>query len=152
MIIGISVELPNSSGRYLEKLFEKIDIDKYVWAVSDDEVLYIEDNMQKKSLFSSNVVHGADVKRRVSIDEYYLVFLDIKGFNNIDDIIEIETYDEFVKSKCEIVMLCSDSSYVDIYCKNTNDLLSIVSNCNKHNFAYEAIDENNNLRTKMSVF
>ena len=151
MVIGISLKVPNNSGRYLKCIFEDINIFKYVWFIPYDEVYYVEKHTEKSSLFLSNVINGNDVEERITLDEYYLVFLEMKGFIN-NDIVDIETYDSYIKSKCEIMLFCSDSSYIYVYCKDIRCLEVFKKNCKKYHFDYEMIDENNNPRTKMSIF
>ena len=76
-MIGISIEIPNSSDRYLYKVLNGIDICNYTWFISYDEVLYNENNIDKNSLFEFEIMDGTKVLERISLEEYYLIFVDM---------------------------------------------------------------------------
>ncbi|MER2155556.1 MAG: DUF2691 family protein [Solibacillus sp.] len=61
---------------------------------------------------------GQDLYKRISAKDYYVIFADLKAFKEKTHMQGIATYEDFLNSNCEIVLLIVDSSYVTIYVKN----------------------------------
>ncbi|MDO4563619.1 MAG: DUF2691 family protein [Clostridia bacterium] len=150
-MIGLSFILPNMPSDYLYKVFSGVKMSHYKWNIVEDEVLYSDMNGAEDSLFKSDVVDATQFSLCVSRKDYYLVFLDMKAFPLNCEIKDIQTYDEYLNSSCEIVFLCADSCFVDIYSKNKTVLQKIYDNCVSNDFEVNIITKENDTRTKMSV-
>lgn len=76
-------------------------------------------NEQLEELFleDSDMINGAELKRLLENHTYYMIFADLKAYPN-SEFSTINTYEKFLKSKCEIVLLVIDYSCVTIYSKN----------------------------------
>ena len=61
---------------------------------------------------------GKELHKEISNDDYYLIFVDLKAFSRTSYVREIATYQEFVESDCQFVLLIVDSSFVTIYAKD----------------------------------
>lgn len=65
---------------------------------------------------------------------------------------EIETYEDFLKSKCEMIILLYDFCYIEVYCKNRGWLQMLMSTViNIPNTVVEKKYENTVTRTIMYV-
>jgi len=148
---GLIIQLPNITGKNLWKLFNNINLSRYKWRVFFDEVLYNEDGVEKNSLFEHKIINDKDFLRRISQVSYYLIFLDIKAFPVHSDIDNVATYDEFKTSQCEIVLLCSDSIFVNFYCKDKDIIQQVRENCLENGFETEYLTEENDGRLRLSV-
>lgn len=142
---GITFEIPNAYGRYLFEILHGIDIHKFTWKVGDGEAYYVENNTLKDSLFLHTYqLNSMQLFREISKEDYYLIFADLKGFPIGGILKEINTYQDFVESDCQFVLLVVDSSYVTIYSKNKNTIKQLFSNA--ENAGYKNIsyitDEN----------
>ena len=62
-------------------------------------------------------MEGLDLKKLVKDNIYYLIFADLKAYPKGEIVLDIETYEEFKESKCEIVVLVADGNYIQIYAK-----------------------------------
>jgi hypothetical protein len=41
----------------------------------------------------------------------------------------MQTYEEYMNSDCQIVLLCIDSAYIDFFCKDESILEVVYKNC-----------------------
>ncbi|WP_183163929.1 DUF2691 family protein [Alteribacter keqinensis] len=151
---GISFEIPNAYGRYLFEIMDVIPLKGLTWKIGDGESYVIESDTLGVPLFPSACIVEEDVLlKEISKEDYYLIFVDLKGFPKKSDVREIATYQEFVESECQFVLLITDSSYVTIYSK---DPLTIKQNFSKattagyKNIAY--ITEEDDERTTLLAF
>lgn len=150
-MIGLSILLPNVASNYLIQILENVDVDLYEWNVSYDEVLYMEDDKEENSLFKEKIISGDEFKKCISRKEYYLVFIDVKGFPINSTISNVISYDDYLRSECEIVLLCADSRFVDIFSKKKDILQTIYTNCINYELQVEKISKQNNTRTRLDV-
>lgn len=116
---GVSFEIPNTYGKYLFEILDGSQIREFIWRVIDVESYRIENKTLGEPLFPATcIVDGEKLYREISKDDQYLIFVDLKAFPNEADVKEITTYQEFVDSECQFVLLVVDSSYVTIYAKD----------------------------------
>ena len=126
---GISFEIPNCYGRYLFEILDKIEITEFIWRIGGGEAYYVEANKLDTSLLpSGSIVDGKTLQNIISKQDYYLIFADLKGFTKEEDVKEIETYKEFLESKCQFVLLVVDSSWIYIYSKDPGIIKQLHSN------------------------
>ncbi len=65
-----------------------------------------------------SIVEGLDLKRLFKDNIYYVIFADLKAYPKGEEVVDIETYEEFKESKCELVLLVADCTYVTVYAKD----------------------------------
>lgn len=147
-MIGLEVIKNNESDNFLYKFFEGIDFQKYKWVIDHEEILFEED----KKFFDSETLNGQDFFKCIIRKNYYIVFLDLKIYKAEGIKTEIETYNDYLKSDCEMIFLCSDAKYINFYCKDREVLDKIFQNCLNNNLNASKINYENNYRTKMSVW
>lgn len=149
---GVSFEIPNEYGSLLGDVLKPIDITVFAWQIGGGES-YCVNNEQLEELFSedSNMINGAELKCLLEDHTYYMIFADLKAYPN-GEFSTIDTYEEFMESQCELVLLVVDCSYVTIYCKNKKDLESLYDHaisCGFENVEY--ITDENDTRTRLIV-
>lgn len=64
------------------------------------------------------VMTGEAFKKRLEDARYYLIFADLKAFPKDGHPEDVSTYESYMKSSCELIVLTADSSFVTIYCKD----------------------------------
>ena len=64
----------------------------------------------------------------------------------------IQTYSDFENSECQLVYMCMDSVYVEIYCKNDAVLRQIKGNCEKNKFAVAQIEYEDAAKRRLAAF
>ncbi|MGE7925762.1 DUF2691 family protein [Viridibacillus arvi] len=153
-IRGLTFEIPNGYGKYLFEILSDLELNGLNWRVGGGESYFKENNTLGKPLFPSLcTVNGETLSELISKEEYYLIFVDLKAFANKLDVKEIATYQEFVESECQFVLLVVDSSYVTIYSKKQDIIKQLFSkgeNTGYKNVKY--ITDENDSRTTLIAF
>lgn len=152
-MIGITFKLKNEYNNFLFKIFYNIGIDNFTWSIIDNEIIYKDENNHlSTSIFDENTMNGLSFLKCIGMEKYYLVYADIKAFNNKTQITNIETYDDFVNSDCEIALFCTDTVDVELYCKSKIILNKIIENCARFGFNdLEILTKEKDNRTRFSV-
>jgi hypothetical protein len=58
-----------------------------------------------------------------------MIFTDITAYPLGKDRIEIKTFEDFLESNCEVVLLCTDSIFIEFYSKERDVLDKVYNNC-----------------------
>lgn len=151
---GLSFEIPNKYGQYLFDILNAFDFKQYVWKTGGEEAYYIENDELGTPLFPKpHVYTGEALYKRISETDYYVIFADLKAFPDPLYVKEINTYEEFLYSRCEFVLLIVDCSYVTIYAKSTEVITAVYAKAIASEFENVAyiIDENDS-RTTLVAF
>lgn len=135
--IGISFRFPTSYDLHLSNIFNSINYLEYTWYVSDSEILYYNEKINRadNSIFVDGVYSGDSFRNIVSNNVYHIIHARIFAVPR-DEMIAVETivnFDSYINSNCEIALLCADC-YVDFYAKD-NDILDKVKKaciCNSY--------------------
>ncbi|MFJ7698662.1 DUF2691 family protein [Lysinibacillus fusiformis] len=116
---GISFEINKEYGKFLSDIFSNIINPSWYWSVGPGESYKIEKGTLGSDLFPPSVsLNGPSFLECISTDAYYLIFADLKAFPNMEEVVEIKSYDDFLKSTCELALLLIDSCYVSIFSKD----------------------------------
>lgn len=127
---GITFKIGNEYNNYLYQMFDNIDLSDFIWNICDDEILYKEKNNEiDMSIFHNDIMNGKDFLICIKKEMYYIVYADIKAFKHKSQVTNILTYEDFLKSNCEIALFCTDTINVELYCKNKTLLEKIIENC-----------------------
>lgn len=140
-MIGLDIKIPNNRGQYLLDLFSNVEILKYNWSIQHEEILCYENNkyIDTKMLFPQIWMNGGDFLKQISSENYYIIFADIQACPLAKEKTTIETYQDFLDSDCELVFLCVDSMFVEVYGKNETILQQIMTNCKQFQFEVKEI-------------
>lgn len=118
---GIQCRIANEHGQILGGILEPIDLAKYVWKLGTSEAYVINEKSQFEDFFTDEDyeqgIKGVDLQKRFQSDSYYTIFISLQAFPSELTTV-ITTYEDFVRSDCEMVILLADCTYLDIYCKN----------------------------------
>ncbi|MCU4989567.1 DUF2691 family protein [Bacillus cereus] len=150
---GIFVEVSNEYDNLLWKVLKPINIASFNWRVGNEESYLIARVGLDEVLFPEepSVVEGLDLKNLVEGNIYYLIFADLKAYPKGEIAIDIETYEEFKESKCEVVVLVADGDYIQIYVKDQEAIEMMYENALTQGFYVEYITDENDGRTCLSV-
>ncbi|HMM06956.1 MAG TPA: DUF2691 family protein [Clostridiales bacterium] len=149
MIRGIRFKIPNKYFHPFEEMMLNINIEKYIWTIADNQVF----KKGGEFLFTEDTYWGIDFKKIIIHNIYYVVFANIKAFFNKNDISEIKDFHDFMQSKCQMVIICCDAEFVEIYCKSFDDLEIIRRNALEHDYQdVEEITSENDQRIDFSAF
>lgn len=151
---GVSFEIPNKYGKQLFDILKEIDVTRWDWQIGDGEAYIIENGALGKDLFGRlNSLTSKELFKLISENEYYLIFADLKAYMNVVSELKIETYEDFLESDCQFVLLLVDSSYVTIYSKNKSTIQSLYDQAVAAGYKkVEYITDANDKRTTLIAF
>ncbi|OTY18529.1 hypothetical protein BK735_10405 [Bacillus mycoides] len=127
---GIFVDIPNENDNLLWKVLKPIDITSFDWRVENEESYFILPDGLGTELFSEDnkVMSGLELKKLIKDNIYYLIFADLKAYPKGEEVVDIETYEEFKESKCKVVVLVADGDYIQVYAKNQEKIEMMYEN------------------------
>lgn len=155
MIRGVSFEIPNKYGRFLEDILKPFKVEEHNWWIGGEESYIVLNGELVDPLFSGLIecLEGKVLRNVIRNNDYYLIFQDLKAFPRGSKPIEIKTFDDFLSSNCELVLLIIDSSYTTIYCKNVELVEELHANAKEQGYMnIEYITDVNDFRTRLSVW
>ena len=147
---GISFRVRSRDDRILLTIFKGVAIEKLWWCISEDEIY----NNKDESVFLDQCIDGETFLKTISEESYHVIFANIKAYVNPVKDSYIEDYDAFIKSECQLVLLCADVSYYEIFAKDSSVIEIIKNNAkaDENNFYdVEFITDENDGRTRFSV-
>jgi len=151
-MIGLNIRVKNATDNFLYKIFNGIDLSGYIWEIAEDDIMCIKNGEHTQGLFNSNIMNGEEFLSCISIDDYYMIFADIKAYPVGYNYSEIDSYEDYLISDCQIILLCADSTFIDFYSKDMTILEKVYENC--INYGLEEVTtftEENDSRTRMSI-
>ncbi|MEG1798171.1 MAG: DUF2691 family protein, partial [Clostridium sp.] len=114
----------------------------------EDEI-YLKDG---KELFEEKQVTGKDFLNKITQIDYSIIFANIKAYPEKNISSEINNYEDYLNSRCELIILCYDVFYYEVYSKSENIIEVIKTNCIKNGFReVEYITKENDCRTIFTV-
>ena len=146
-IKGIEFKIPNEYDKYLGKILEKVNDNNYIWKIEEDEIYLEQNENNNENLFQNNRYSNAEFQERIFSQNYYMIFANIKMYLKEDNI-EINTYEDFIKSKCILILLVTDNEFVEVYSKDQDILDIIYKNTITNKFKDVMYISNNNYKRK----
>ena len=151
-IKGIEFKIPNKYDKYLGKILEKVNDNNYIWKIEEDEIYLEQSENNNENLFQNNRYNNIEFQERIFSQNYYMIFANIKMYLEEDNI-EINTYEDFIKSKCILILLVTDNEFVEVYSKDQDILDIIYKNAITNKFEDVMYISNNNYkRKKLSAY
>ncbi|NLP13487.1 MAG: DUF2691 family protein [Clostridium sp.] len=129
LIYSLDIRVKNEYSNYLNKILNGINLLNYMWYINTDDFIYPENSSPEENFFGASILSGEEFFRCISRDNYYMIFADIKAYPVGGESTEIETFEDFLKSNCELVFLCTDSIFIEFYCKDRDILDKVYNNC-----------------------
>ena len=151
MIRGLEFVIPNESGCFLSDMLKPVNYEASRW-ICESEESYLVKEKDMIALFSEPMLSGATFRDLVNKTPQFLIFAEIKAYPLTGDMAGFDTYEEFLESACELVLLVHDSIYVEMYCKDqglTKRLYERALQQGYRDVAYKT-DENDG-RTRLHV-
>ena len=125
-MIGITFKIKNEYNNFIAQILKDVDVEKYEWDIYPGEIFQRHYN---NKFFSEEHISGEYFSECINRREYYLIFADFKAFPIGKEHIEIQTFAQYIKSKCDIVFLCVDSQFIEVFSKNESILQKVYENC-----------------------
>lgn len=129
MIRGIEFLRTESYDRFLYDMFQNIPLEKYDLYIRDIDIAMGNESI--KDIELPECMRGEDFLKAVDEKSYLTIFIDITAYPKGTQKEELEVYEDFLDSKCEIVFLVCDVEYVEIYTKDDDILHQFAKNAEK---------------------
>ena len=149
---GVFFKVPNEYGNILEKILQNIDLNKYSWCVNEEES-WIANGDFIKDLFEKRLYNGIELYKVISGEEHYISFVNITAFPLHSEIKPFKDYKEYEESDCQMAIFITDTTFIEIYCKNPDELSVIQNNAiaNGYTDIEDTTDESDG-RTRFYIF
>lgn len=131
-MIGIHFTIPNNYGRCLGDILEGINLGNTFWRINNDDAFLKTDITHP--LFLKNYYMEREFFQIIKGELYYVISIKLQCFIKPYENKEVKTYEEFLKSSCELILVINDNEEVTIYTKNQNWFNSIKDNIFKKEF------------------
>lgn len=154
-ICGISFVIPQNQPYVLKEIFENIALNNYTWknAKEQEEVFpQGDDGVPVNKMFIGKDILNGDEFQKLIQKPHFVLFAKLSAFSYNKELQEIETYIDYLKSNCEMIVLIYDCEYVEIYTKSLEIINTITNNCVKYGYTnIELISEETRSRNIMNV-
>lgn len=151
MIRGVSFRIKQyEHEKILSKILQFVDVKKYNWynVLDQNEVWR---NFQGEEILKEKYYSGENFEIIIN-SEHYILFLKLQAFFERVNYQNLFTYKEFKESECQLMILVSDSDYVEIYAKEIALVNYIYDAAEQNNFSeIEYITEDNDTRMEFNV-
>lgn len=151
MIRGVSFRTKqHEHEKVLSKIFQSIDVKKYNWYnILDQNEVWAD--FQGDEIFDDEYYSGNDFEALIN-SEHYIIFLKLQAYFKRVVYKNLLTYKEFIEDDCQLLVLVSDSEYVEIYAKEI-DLINHIYGLAKQNgfFDIEYITDDNDSRVEFNI-
>lgn len=151
---GLTFEIPNEYGHFLGKALQPIDLTSFHWRIGNEESYLIENGTLGADLFPNHIeeITGEDLTKLLQNNTYYTIFVDLQAFPP-GEVSAVDTYEDFLTSSCQVIVLVVDCSYVTIYCKNQQAIALLYQQAVQLQFENVAyITDENDTRTRLSAW
>ena len=147
-MIGIKFLIKNEYDIILNKIFHGIDCSNFRWKLEYEEVL----GEHGKFFFDKTDYSNNEFQNMIQ-KEHYPVHLNIQMYYKNSDVNEINNYDQFLISSCQLIIFIVDNVFVEIYAKNQTILERILKNAVDFDFSnIEYINESLDTYKKFSRY
>ncbi|MBF4696041.1 DUF2691 family protein [Fusibacter ferrireducens] len=151
MIRGIEFLLPDGHDRHLYHILKSINLENKVCYIEFNEVYFKSKDRHFEDFFIKNAYNGQELTAHIHAHEHFIIFFEVFIYPEKGIYEQIESYNDFIESDCEMILLISDSVYCEVYHKSEVILQRLFKIFEK--LGYEGIiykDENDS-RYRMSV-
>ncbi|WP_231574751.1 DUF2691 family protein [Paenibacillus sp. FSL R7-0273] len=152
---GLTCEIPNERGRFLGDLLQPFDTAAYDWYNGGEEAYFCNEEIITDPLFPNQLfdMDGVVLKDIVENNEYYIIFADLKAFPKGTKVVNVQTYEEYVKSDCQFVLIIVDCVYAAVYCKDQDKLAELYLNAQSQGYSnVQYTTDENDFRTRLSAW
>lgn len=147
---GIYFEIPQMVTNTLWSFLRNIQIENYNWYnINNQSEIYNEKS--DGEFFCKKHYSGTEFFNLIQLN-HHIIFLKLQAYLIDNRFKNIDSYEEFINSDCQIIILVYDCKYVEIYSKQELELYEIYQSAQENNYKnISYITENNRDRNNMNV-
>lgn len=132
MIRGLKFEISQETANPLLGILAGVNADSYFWfCVQNQEEVW---NTKKDSPFFKKADYIGEEFSDLIKQDCYIIFLKLQAYATKSKYYNICTYEEFLKSDAQLLLLIYDCEFVEIYCKNENTSKALYNNAISQGF------------------
>lgn len=147
-MIGIKFLIKNEYDIILNKIFRGIDCSNFRWKLEDEEVFD-----EHGEFFFDKTDYSNDEFQNMIQKKHYPVHLNLQMYYKNSDVNEINNYNQYLTSPCQLIIFIVDNIFVEIYAKNQTILEKISKNAVDFDFSnIEYINESLDIYKKFSQY
>ena len=146
---GISFKIPQEKTNILWKILGGIDIAKYWWynIISQTEIWGVSDFED----FLEDHYRGKDFAEHIQ-NEHFVLFVKLQAYASHSNFQNIPSFEEYIESDCQIVLLINDCEFVEIYAKDQTVVESLFFNAQRNGFKLiRYLTDETDTRTTLNV-
>lgn len=144
--------IKNAPNNLLAYILSSLDVKKYDWHIIPHQTEVWADK-DGSNFFDSIRYSGEQFFSQIQ-ESHYIVFLKLQAYDcDCCKITEIHTYEDFLSSDCQILVLINDCDYVEIYLKDEINIDNICNNIKGDTIFEDVVilTSENNDRNKLDV-
>lgn len=148
-MIGIETNFKSTYEKIIFDLLKGIPFKDYEWNIVEDELYYENDLTKSLNFYIESGISFEDAIQ--NLGNYLTLFLNLQVYPKNAKIKSIETYEDFINSKCQLIVLIYDTSYIEIYFKEEKLKNIVLNNMKVRGIKYQIKTKENDGRTIMRV-
>lgn len=130
-MVGVSFTIIKTSNP-LWQILKCIDVEKYHWYNIENQNESWGENIEDV-LFDSVYYNGKDFLETIK-SNHFIVFIKLQAYLTKTALFNIQTFDDFINSTCQLVLLIHDCNFVEVYAKDQDIISSIYNNALMNNY------------------
>ena len=147
-MIGIEVVLDEklNSVRFILDILHLLKLEQSYFRIGDIDIVY---NSSKNTCCLENNVYSHNTVLSFLSEIKHLNFLSLFAFETESDVCLVDNYTQFYNSRCELVLLCADSIFFELYAKKKSDIQIVMKICKKYgqnNVTFKRLDDDKRKR------
>lgn len=151
MLRGVYIDVPPTTPNTLWQVLKCISIEQYSWYNIESQNEVWVNFRCSDDFFTKDYYNGKEFKKLIHSD-HYIIFLKLQAYFESGEFFDIRTYEEFLASDCQILLLINDTEFIEIYAKDQQIIHEIYNNALAiHCKDVSYIDDSNDIRKKMYV-
>ena len=152
MLKGIFLQADHEKQPFaLRSILRCIDMVKYDWYnIMDQNETWADINGVK--FLDEEFYTGKALSQRMEQDYLMIIFLKLQAYLKSGTFYDIHTYEEFLASDCQLLILIADDDYFDIYSKDQTSIQTLYQMALSESFIdVKLLTTENDQRFKLDV-
>jgi hypothetical protein len=152
MIRGVDLFIPRGQVDTIWQVLKCIDIKQYDWYnLKDQAEVWPYPDSENGIFFDRDYYDGKSFLQKIC-QQHYTIFVKLQAYYKNGSFFNIHTWEEFIESDCQLLLLICDSDYVEVYVKQESEAMAIHANAVSEGYSNVSyITDDNAYRTRMDV-
>lgn len=143
---GIECMAPSGYDAKLKHLLNNIPLTDYDWYISETEII-----RDDKNQIWPLKMNGHELQNHLE-ESNLVIFINMQAYPKGANTSELNVYEDFLNSTCEIIILIYDVRFVEIYVKDKSLIMKFIENMEKCGCTQITIKtDKDDTRTRLSV-